>query len=223
MAATLYYFPVAGRAETARLIAVAGGIELIEGGPGTDLNKLEFGSPGGLPLLAHGDLKMAQSGAIETYLSLLAFPELTHTKRAVDQQFCCIKEDIVAGLVGVLFGPKKAEAPVHLAPVLDKWFPVLESLLPNEGFVNGMPYPTAADLVVLNICEGFMPFGAAIKHTETDLSSKYPKMVALSACTAKVPEIQAYMAASTSMKSDPFGFGALTFGPTPSGEAPKSS
>merc|ERR1719263_899033 len=111
MAVTFYYFPFAGRGELSRLIAGAGQIELVEGGNGADVDKSEFGSPSGLPLLSHDGMKMAQSGAIENYLSLLAFPDLAPPQRAKDAQFIGIKEDVLAGVAKVLFDPAMKEDP----------------------------------------------------------------------------------------------------------------
>merc|ERR550514_641382 len=121
MAATLYYFPAGGRAELSRTIAAAGRIELFEGGvPGEGFDKAAFGSPSGVPLLRHGALKMSQSTAIENYLSLLAFPDLSPQQRAVDAQFCSIKEDVAAGTYKVLFSPMIKEDKEKAAEELGK-------------------------------------------------------------------------------------------------------
>jgi len=205
MTMTMYYFPAAGRAETIRLIAACGGIAIEEPGRGETLDKAEFGSPGSLPLLQHGDLKIAQSGAIETYLSTWAFPDLTPKQRAVDFQLCCMKEDVFGGFVKVFFTPDlKAKAGDEIKKITDKWFPVVESIVPVAGFFNGMPYPTAADLAILNFCEVVMPFGIGYRDAKIDMSVAYPKMVALAARVADVPCIRAYIASSTTFKSNPF-------------------
>ena len=121
MAATLYYFPAGGRAELSRTIAAAGGVEIIEGGvPGEGVDKAEYGSPSGIPLLQHGALKMSQSTAIENYLSLLAFPDLAPQQRAVDAQFCSIKEDVMAGTYKVFFNPEMKENPEKASEELKK-------------------------------------------------------------------------------------------------------
>lgn len=202
----MYYFPVAGRGETIKLICAAGGIELniADGG---SIDKAEFGSPSGLPVFQHGDLKISQSGAIETYVSFLAFPDLTPPQRAKDSQLCFMKEDALAGTAKVLFNPElKAKAAEELPPHFNKWYPVFESLLPDDGFINGLPYPTAADLAVLNVCRGFMPFGAGYKLANFDLEASYPKLVAHANRVAAVPSIEAYLAKSESMTGNPFGF-----------------
>ena len=37
------------------------------------------------------------------------------------------------------------------------------SKVPAEGFVNGLGFPTGADLAVLNLTTAYMPFGACMK------------------------------------------------------------
>jgi len=206
MAATLYYFPLAGRGETIRLIAAAGGVELIAN-DGKGIDKAEFGSPSGLPVLQHGDLKMSQSGAIEAYMCQLAFPDLAPHQRAKDFQMCCIKEDALSGIASLVFNPAMKEKLAEEIPkVANKWYPVIEKMIPEDGFFNGLPYPTAADLVVLNICRGFMPFGAGAKMAGVDLTAAYPKMLAHAARVAEAPNIKAYLASTTYMAANPLGF-----------------
>lgn len=206
---TLFYFPAGGRAELIRLIAAAGSMELVEGGvPGDDVNKLEFGSPSGIPLLEHNGLKMSQSTAIENYMSLWAFPDLTPAHRAKDAQFCCIKEDVAAGGYKVIFSPAMKEDPAKasedLAKNCSKWYPVIENILPAAGFVNGLAYPTAADCAVLNMCDTVMAFGIANKAAGVDWAT-YPKMRALADRTAKFPAVANYLAKSATFKANPLG------------------
>merc|ERR1712008_301641 len=57
----------------------------------------------------------------------------------------------------------------------DRWFPLMEASIPAEGFINGMGFPTVADLVVLNIKTGYMPFGAAMpRSSSTPRSRRLP-------------------------------------------------
>jgi hypothetical protein len=78
-------------------------------------------------------------------------------------------------------------------------------MLPAYGFVNGLEFPTAADLVVLNIAKGFMPFGAAFMLGGYDLYAKHPKFVAHADLVANYPSVRLYLEASSTMTSDPFG------------------
>lgn len=208
-APVLYYFPAAGRAELSRTIAAAGGIELVEGGmPGADFNKAEYGSPSGIPLLRHGELKMSQSTAIENYLSLLAFPDLAPQQRAVDFQFCSIKEDVAVGCYKVVFNPQmkedKAAGAAELKKHLHKWYPIIEKRLPHYGFINGEAYPTAADVAVKNICDAEMAFGICNRWAGINWAA-YPKMRALANRTAEHPPLKAYLAKSATFKANPSG------------------
>merc|ERR1719271_1076695 len=65
---TLYYFPIAGRAELIKLTAVVGGVKLNVRND-VPKDKSAYGSPSGVPILEHGDLKMSQSLAIERYIA----------------------------------------------------------------------------------------------------------------------------------------------------------
>ena len=99
-----------------------------------------------------------------------------------------------------MFGDIKnaqTEVPKHL----DKWFPVLEGLLPEDGFVLGLGFPTVADLCVVNIGRGYMPFGAAYKHGKYDYGAKYPKFTALVERTAAVPAISEYLSKSPTLNT----------------------
>ena len=201
----LIYFPVAGRGELARLIAAAGGLDIKETNAGAerskyDKDKAKYGSASGLPILEHGDLKISQSAAIECYLADLVpkFAGLTPAQQATEHMFLSIKEDVLAGCAKVIFGDYKnatTEIPKHL----DKWLPVIEGLLPSEGFILGLGHPTVADLAVLNMARGYMPFGAAYKHGKYDYTLKYPKFKALVERTAATPGVSEYLARSPSL------------------------
>merc|ERR1711988_955311 len=95
----LYYFSLAGRGELIRMIAAVGGLELEDTPVIKDIEKASFGSPGTLPCLSHGDLKMAQSFAIEMYIASIAphFAALTPAQMAIDNMFCKIKGDYLSG------------------------------------------------------------------------------------------------------------------------------
>ena len=138
---------------------------------------------GGLPCLIDDDLKINESGAIETYLCLIApkFAELTPKQRAKDAQFCHLKETYIAAIAGVAFSMSAEERAAgerkdDIKNIVDKYFAVLETILPEDGFINGLEYPTPADLAIVNICEGYMPFVWAYKHAEIDLATSYPKL-----------------------------------------------
>ena len=124
----LIYFPIAGRGELSKLIAAAGGLELkvtSEGDKRSKYDKAEFGSPSGLPLFEHGDLKISQSAAIETYLASIApkFANLTPAQVATDRMFAHIKEDMLIGCAKIVFGGALVkDGPTEVPKHLDKWF-----------------------------------------------------------------------------------------------------
>lgn len=209
----LYYSAMAGRGELTRLIAVAGALELDEAEVSTMTDKAAFGSPGSVPCLSHGQLKIAQSFAMETYVAEIApaFAHLTPAQRAIDCMFCKIKDDVLAGFAKVLVSlkadeGKRATVADDLAKVADPWFEVLEQRLPSAGFVHGLALPTAADVVVLNMARGFLPFGAAYDIGKYDPSVKWPKFTAHAARVAKYPALEAYLERSKTIFADPYGF-----------------
>jgi len=109
-----------------------------------------------------------------------------------------VRRGRLAGCVPIIFTDIK-NAPTKVPEHFDKWLPVIEGLLPEEGFVLGLDYPTVADLCVLNIGRGYMPFGASYKHGKYDYTLKYPKFKALVERTAAVPTITEYLAKSSSL------------------------
>lgn len=206
----LYYFPFAGRGELARLIASVGGLELDE--KPTVADKASFGSPGTVPCLSHGALKISQSFAIESYLASVApnFVNLTEAHRAKDCMLFKIKEDLLQACASILQGcmadeRKKITAAQDVAKVCGKWLSTVETMLPVRGFIHGLDYPTAGDLAVLNMATGFMPFGAAYVLGGYDVFAKHKKFASHVDLVAEYPAVRQYLEASSSMLADPFG------------------
>jgi len=216
----LIYAPLAGRAELTRLIAAAGGLELPElcnmenfGKPDikeTGESKKDYMSPSGMPLLIDGDLKISQSAAIESYIARIApkYANLTAQQRAIDNMYQAIKEELCANCAKAIFTTVKADpaqAKKDVTDLLDKWLAIFEEKLPAEGFINGQPFPTSADLSLVNIGGGFMPYGAAMKIAEYD-TSKFKKFTAHCARTKAVEEVAKFLASDKShMKDNPMG------------------
>merc|ERR1712070_687710 len=130
----LQYFPIAARGEVIRMTAKLGGVEITEAFAATDDEKLACGSPGSLPIMTHGDGKLSQSLAVETYIAMLSpkYGALTAHQRAKDVQFSGIKDDLLEAEAKFIFGEKDAEKD---AETCAKWWNVLESMAPTEGFV----------------------------------------------------------------------------------------
>lgn len=209
----LYYFAHAGRGELTRLIASVGGLQI--DGESDIEDKASFASAGSLPCLTHGHLRLSQSFAIEGYVGRIApnFFCLTAAQRATDDMFCRVKEELLQGFAAILMGmkddkDKKATAADDIAAIGDRWFPIIENMLPADGFINGMPVPTAADLALLNILMAFMPFGAAYKIGAYDPRQLHREFTTHVDRVAEHPAVQAYLLKSITMQSDPFGFRA---------------
>lgn len=85
---------------------------------------------------------------------------------------------------------------------------IVEGLLPASGFVNGLDYPTAADLAVLVITKGCMPFQAAPTMAGcAPTPATYPKMFRVAEAAAAYAPVASYLAGSEhqTLKADPFG------------------
>jgi len=216
----LIYAPIAGRAELIRLIAAAGECEITEisnfenfGKPTvkeTGESKNEYVSPSGMPLLSHGELKISQSGAIETYIASIApkYKDLTVQQRAVDNMYQAIKEEMLLNCAKAVFTTQKADkdkAKQDVTELFDKWFTIFEAKVPSDGFIQGLDFPTPADLSLLNITIAFMPFGAAKKLAEYDFD-KWQKVKALCDRTAADSGVAKYLESSTATKANPMGF-----------------
>eukprot|EP00450_Noctiluca_scintillans_P003431 CAMPEP_0194486442 /NCGR_PEP_ID=MMETSP0253-20130528/7089_1 /TAXON_ID=2966 /ORGANISM="Noctiluca scintillans" /LENGTH=446 /DNA_ID=CAMNT_0039326533 /DNA_START=14 /DNA_END=1354 /DNA_ORIENTATION=+ len=203
----LVYFPVAGRGELCRLLAAVGGVPLEDLPPPADeSHKNEF--TGSLPQMKHGDFKLTQSGAIESYIAAIApkFQGLTSQQRAIDDCYAATKEDIIQAMVKVVFGQEKEKetALKKLPATLDKFLSVLEDKAPQQGFTHGLGFPTGADLALLNITSAGFPFQKSYKAANYDWQSKFPKIKALVERTQAAPGVQEYLASSKSFGAIPF-------------------
>ena len=216
----LIYAPIAGRAELTRLIAAAGGLTITESSPdfanmGTPVitetgeSKWNYMSPSGMPLLHHGDLKISQSGAIEAYIASIAprYNDLTPQQRAVDMMFMGIKEEILHNCAKAVFTTQqadKAKAIADITSLFDRWFEVFEDQIPTEGFIQGLPYPTPADLALLNITIAYMPMGCARKLAEYDFG-KWKKVTELCARVKNDENVRNYLNESKYTEANPMG------------------
>ncbi len=215
----LIYAPIAGRAELSRMIAAAGELTITESANAENFGKPEvaetgeskkkFLSPSGMPLLQHGDLKMSQSGAIEAYVASIAprYKDLTMQQRAIDMTYIGIKEEILMNCAKALFTTQKTDkdkAKEDIVALFDKWFGVFEDQVPEEGFIHGLSFPSPADLALLNITVGYMPFGAAVKLAEYDFG-KWKKVTALIERTKADDKVADYLKDSKYTTANPWG------------------
>ena len=100
--------------------------------------------------------------------------------------FSLVKEDTLQPCEKLLFKKITGE---DLAAIMPKQYATIEGLLPDAGFVNGLDHPTMADLAVVVVSQGCMPFQAACTMAGVAFSpEKYPKMarVATAAMAYKV-------------------------------------
>jgi len=213
------YFSICGRGQMSRLVAAAGEVDFEENTWDPSFDETggwrqgyaaignALGFPGVLPILEHGDVKLFQSVAIESYLASLSpkFAGLTPAQKAVDLMFQEIRSDVNGVTESLLF--KKIEA-ADLPPIMEKQYGLVEGLLPESGFVNGLDFPTPADLAVLVITKGCMPFRAAPHMAGcSPTPEKYPKMFRIANDAAAYAPVAKYLADNTyqTLKADPFG------------------
>lgn len=214
----LNYFAICGRGELARLVAAAGELPIEDKAwapafddtgnwrQGYQAIGEKHGFPGTMPVLEHGDLNLFESQAIENYLATIApkFKDLTPAQRAKDLMFALIKADINQPTENLLF--KKITAD-DLKPIVPKYYTIIENLLPEEGFVNGLPFPTMADLAVVVIGKGCMPFQAASQMAGVAFDPvAYPKMERVATAAMAYPPVAEFLKASehSTLKADPF-------------------
>lgn len=205
----LLYFPFAGRGELCRLIAAVGGIQLKHSFPGEGWHKWQekVGMFGTMPVLRHGAFKLAQACAVEGYLAAIAptFQTLTIEHRAIDSMFAWTKDEVIAALNKIVLGglSNDLNSSKHIEQIFDRFLGSLEELVPTSGYVNGLSFPTVADLVLLNITEARVPFGVAFQHVpDYDWQKKFPKIKAIVELTKKEASIHSYLATSSTIHSD---------------------
>mmetsp|Transcript_22031 Transcript_22031/g.64880 ORF Transcript_22031/g.64880 Transcript_22031/m.64880 type:complete len:215 (-) Transcript_22031:119-763(-) len=198
MAPKITYFPLSGRGELCFLCAAGGGVEVeikrIGMGPHKELGpSLDPPLPGTVPILQDGDLTLYQSMGIETYICNLSakYKDLSPAEKAKDDMFSNFKEDLMQALAPYLFSKEGgAEA---IPGICAKMLPIAEGLCPASGFVNGKDFPTKADLAILLLYKGFMPYQAAAVMGKVDFAA-YPKMAAIAAAAAEADGIKEYIA-----------------------------
>ena len=86
----------------------------------------------------------------------------------------------------------------------DRYLTVLEKdggYVPELGFVNGLAYPTGADLAVLVFLKSGFPFAKALRNANYNLT-KFPKLVALAERTMAYPAIAAYIKTSKTFHTE---------------------
>lgn len=200
----MFYFPLAGRGELSRLICAAGGLELKDTNPGQDY-KSKVGFVGSVPTLKHGGLSLCQSDAIETYLASIApkFKGLTAQQRAIDDMYIHTKLDLLDFCSKIVLGNEaaKSQASKKVQAAFNTFLGPIERMLPAQGFVNGEAFPTAADLVLVNVLEATMPFGKAVDLAGgIDFKAKFPRAYDLAQRVKQADGVKEYLQSSKSIK-----------------------
>lgn len=209
----MHYLPIAARGEVARLVAHVGGLNLKFTTECPDALKAECGTPGALPVLVHGSLKISQSLPITAYLGSIAptYRQLTPGQHAKDGHVNAILADVIDGLAKVLFDPRMKSDPSFAAqPITEhanKWIPIIEKILPASGFINGKSFPTAADFAMMVMIDGVTPFAGCWKLAKYDPFAKAPKLKGIYDRTKAHSAVQEYLSSATpaTMKGNPFG------------------
>jgi len=198
----LTYFGAHGRGEAIRLILKAGGVDFederltfaewpaMKGNPDSAAAQL-FGT---LPVITHGDFKLGQSRALQTYAAHVALPSTCATPQAaaIDAMFQNAHSDVQTELYKCVFGSdeSKKEALEGINDLVAKPLGAIERNLPDSGFIKGGDTPSAADIVVYDLGSSSLP---DIKGLGVDLD-KYPKFNKLVAAVGAYPAIAAYVA-----------------------------
>jgi len=124
--------------------------------------------------------------------------------------FCKIKEDYLSGYEKILLPivskeADKPDAAAEVPKVCAKWLPTVESNLPQDGFIHGLAYPTPADLAVVVMAKGYLPFGALKKISGFDPLASYPKFAAHVDRVSSYPAVKKYLETSVTIDGNPFG------------------
>merc|ERR1712185_555247 len=97
-------------------------------------------------------------------------------QRAKDSQINAIFDDVMSDMASkVIFNPEREKDPevgkTEVGKIADKWCPVIEQIIPDgdKGFINGMPYPSAADFACLILELGVTPFAGCWKIGDIDI------------------------------------------------------
>jgi glutathione S-transferase len=188
----LVYFPAAGRGELCRLIAAAGDVDMEETFPGPQYAK-KVGWLGSMPVVIHGNFSICQSDACQKYLARISpkFKDLTAEQIAVDDMFAGAKEDM-GQFAYPATSTQEPEIKKKAVDGYDRILGALEELVPADGFVHGLEYPTVADLVLINILEAAIPHAQASQNIGYDFG-KFAKINANVERTKAVPNVANYL------------------------------
>lgn len=198
----LTYFDGNGRGEAIRLILKAGGVDFTDerlsfpewGEVKADPDSVPNSLFGQLPIITHGDFKLGQSRAVQTYAAYLALPSTCATPKAaaIDAMFQNAHADVQGMLYKCCFGTdeSKAAATAKIDETVAPTMQAIERNLPDSGFIKGGDIPSAADIVLFDLGTSSFP---PLEKMGVDVS-KYPKFNKLVAAVGAFPAIAEYVA-----------------------------
>eukprot|EP00397_Hematodinium_sp_SG-2012_P044617 GEMP01049878.1.p1 GENE.GEMP01049878.1~~GEMP01049878.1.p1 ORF type:complete len:217 (+),score=45.83 GEMP01049878.1:179-829(+) len=183
------YFDFAGRGELIRLMLNAADVDFDEMTVSFSefrrVKEDEYSLWGELfsqlPVLQHGEMKLAQTLAIAQYVSekFICYGKLTPAHRATDYMYYQAQHDLYTSMFTIGFTKDDSLAKKQLVAsfVLDatQSLTTLERLAPSSGFINGRHHPTLADFVVLDMATTNFP---QVKNFGVDLAT-YPELWSL--------------------------------------------
>jgi len=198
----LHYFDGPGRAELIRTVLKVGGYEFKDnriamadfGALKADPESLPNQCFGSVPIVVHGDLTLAQSGACQMYAAELALgsAKLTAAQRAKDAMVAATYADLQAAMYKCMFGDDaaKAEGAKALPATVAKLMGGLERAYPATGYLHGGDTPSLGDLALFDIVNCKFP---GLKALKADLAP-YTKINAMLSTLAEYAPLKAYVA-----------------------------
>lgn len=146
----------------------------------------------GLPIVTHGDLKINQSFACQSYFASIGpnYPKITPQQQAVDDMFLGALEDCMGLGAGVILS---GVDPALVPKVMSKVLTHLSKYIPSSGFVHGKEAPTMSDLSILVLTQALIPFGATLGEGAAECYGQFPSAVALGERAAAYPAVAKWL------------------------------
>lgn len=197
----LFYFGAPNRAVLARLSLHAGGIPFKDTvlSPQTLTEFIAQGKSvfGSLPVLQHGNERLAQSQAIAVYAAELGgVLASTPLARAKDAMITNTLEDISSANIRIQGGDEAGKSE-NLRAVILKYFTPIEALIPEVGsFVHGGENLTLGDLAVFAMASYSHPkYGPSAGWSQyvPNWSESFPKICAIRDRVRSLPQLSDYL------------------------------
>mmetsp|Transcript_19736 Transcript_19736/g.43920 ORF Transcript_19736/g.43920 Transcript_19736/m.43920 type:complete len:209 (-) Transcript_19736:52-678(-) len=197
----LIYFDGPGRGELARLAFSAGGVEFTDTRHAmadwpkilADPEALPHQFFGQMPIILHGDVKLAQSVALSNYAADIGIntkSNPTAAQRGLDNMMLGAHSDLQAAMYKVLFGSddSKAAGKEALPAAAAKTLKGIEGAYGEGPFLYRTDGPSLGDLAVFDAVTSPFP---GLKACGIDLEA-YPKINKAVAAVADDANVKAY-------------------------------